>query len=257
MQEVDLAGCTCLHIAAGLAEPTCVAYAHARCSSCDLRMRSMARAFSISPPSARFSHSHASTHAHTFASFMALGTLSFVHARFIADNWNPNNDTNPPSPFSPPPPSPRILLDVLEAVSCALASDDFTLQQLLNTRNAGGMTPLLCACTHRCLDAVVALHAAGGSPYAVDDGGRSLLHHIAWGAPAEVEDGGPAASTGPPPDLDAVDAGVQACMAWALKTAPELADVGDGGGNSPLHAAASIGCACRGCHSNSTGDALP
>ena len=52
MQEVDLAGCTCLHIAAGLAEPTCVAYAHARCSSCDLRMKIMARAFSISPPSA-------------------------------------------------------------------------------------------------------------------------------------------------------------------------------------------------------------
>ncbi len=108
--------------------------------------------------------------------------------------------------------------------------------RLLHYKCEGGMTALhmAAACRNKVLLRMLA--EAGVEMFALDDSGRNVAHYVA----TTLEAGNEGAASEPVDDLhaDAHD-----CARWVVSAAPELLDMRDTAGNTPLHCAAQYGYA--------------
>lgn len=107
--------------------------------------------------------------------------------------------------------------------------------RLLRYKCEGGMTALhmAAACRNKVLLRMLA--EAGVEMFALDDSGRNIAHYVA----TTLESGHDGTVSEP---VDALHADAHQCARWVVSAAPELLDMRDTAGNTPLHCAAQYGC---------------
>lgn len=104
----------------------------------------------------------------------------------------------------------------------------------LQMRCIGGMTALHTACFFRSSRLLRLLGEGGVDVFALDDCGRSCAHYVACTIRS-------VSSSVPSEPTDECVPSARDCALWISQAAPELLDMPDTAGNTPLHTAAENG----------------